>query len=129
MRSQVPLRPLFTNCHGAMVAGARSLSLRSEARSYLANEFGRPIQAVQEHIVALGFRGGKSAVGEGQERKVRGGFANLARQVDALLRGECVAGNRHGRPMQPTEIGELVCLLRLWPCRNNLKSGEIQDLA
>lgn len=112
-----------------MVAGARSLSLRSEAGPYLANEFGWPIQAVQEEIVALGFRGGKSAVGQGQERNLWAGLANFARQVDALLCGERVAGDRHGRPMQPAETGELVCQLRPGCGGNNLKSGEIQNLA
>ena len=31
--------------------------------------------------------------------------------------------------MQPAEAGELISQLRLGPCRNNFKSGEILDLA
>ena len=88
-----------------------------------------PIQAVQEQVVALGFRGGKSAVGQGQERNVRAGLANFTRQVDALLCCERVAGDRHGRPMQAAETRELVCQLRPGCGGYNLKSSEIQDLA
>ena len=59
----------------------RSLPRRSELGAYLADELGRSIEAVQKQIVALGFRGRKSAIGQGQERNVRAGLANFACQV------------------------------------------------
>ena len=52
-------------------------------RAYLADELGRAIQAVQQHIVALAFGGGESAVGQRQQRNVRAGGVKLAGKVDA----------------------------------------------
>jgi hypothetical protein len=83
----------------------------------------------QKQIVTLDFCGCKRAVGQGEQWNMGTGLPELASEMDALLRGERVAGDCHGRSVQLAETGELVCQLRLGPCGDSLKASEIQDFA